>query len=106
MSFFFSPANWVLVLSFLIFTVGMGCIFLRRYALWCAVGQIISLKAVIAAGFITATMHEPGHRDLVFISLILLGLVPQVCLVGMVVIHRCSRFGGSLDMARPGSLRH
>ncbi len=101
-----SMENWILATCLLVFSAGLSCIFLRRLALWCVVGQVIALKAVIAAGFITSTMHDPGHADLVFVSLILLGLVPQACLVGMVVVHRCSRFGGSLDMAKQGNLRH
>lgn len=106
MKIIFSLETLLLFIPFLIFMIGVSCILLRRLALWCVIGQIVSLKAVVGGAFLISQIQESGNPDLVFISLAILGLIPQVCLVGMVVIHRCSRFGGSLDISKQGVLRN
>jgi hypothetical protein len=98
--------NLILVIPFLIFIIGISCLLLRRLVVWNIVGQIISLKAVVIGGFLTSVKQDIGHADLVFVSLIILSLIPQAALVGMLVIHRCARFNGSLDLAKQGNLKN
>lgn len=106
MRFFISAETMMLFIPFLMFMVGITCILLRRLALWNLIGQIVSLKAVVAGALLASKLQDSGYPDLIFISLAILGIVPQLCLVGLVVIHRCGRFGGSLDISKQGELRN
>lgn len=106
MNFFISVETFVLFIPFLMFMVGVTCVLLRRLALWSLIGQIVSLKAAVAGALLASKIQDSGYPDLIFISLAILGIVPQICLVGLVVIHRCGRFGGSLDVSRQGELRN
>lgn len=95
-----------LVLCAAIFVTGVATIFLRRVAAWILVGQIVALKAVVACAFLLSHLSVPGGGDLVVTSLVALGLVPSVTAVGILVLHRCRRFEGSLDIDEETGLRH
>lgn len=93
-------------LSLAIFVAGVSTIFLRRIAVWTLVGQGIALKAVAACAFLLSQFSTVGGGDLVVISLVALGMVPSLSIVGILVLQRCARFGGSLDVDEEESLRH
>ena len=95
-----------LVLCSSIFVVGLATIFLRRVAAWILVGQIVALKAVAACAFLLSRLPVGGAGDLVVTSLVAMGLVPSVAAVGALVLHRCHRFQGTLDMDEETGLRH
>lgn len=95
-----------LVLCSAIFVTGVATIFLRRVAVWTLVGQIVALKAVAACAFLLSRLSVPGAGDLVVTSLVAMGLVPSVSAVGVLVLHRCRRFQGSLDVDEETDLRH
>lgn len=95
-----------LVLCSSIFVVGLSTIFLRRVAAWILVGQIVSLKAVAACAFLLSRLSVSGAGDLVVTSLVAMGMVPSVAAVGALVLHRCHRFQGTLDMDEETGLRH
>ncbi len=95
-----------LVLCSAIFVTGLATIFLRRVAVWILVGQLIALKAVAACAFLLSRLSVPGGGDLAVTSLVAMGLVPSVAAVGALVLHRCRRFQGSLDMDEETGLRH
>lgn len=90
----------------LIFVAGISTILLRRHAVWGLVGQITAIKAVAAAGFLLSQFPIPGEGDLILISLVALGLVPAVGFTGILVLHRCGRFNGTLDYDEEDSLRN
>lgn len=94
------------ILLLAIFVAGLSAIFLRRIAAWGLVGQVIALKAVAACAFLFSSYALPGRGDLLVLSLVALGLVPGLVMVGVLVLHRCSRFGGTLDMDEEDRLRH
>lgn len=89
-----------------IFISGISTIFLRRHAVWSLVGQLTAVKAVAAAGFLLAQFPISGEGDLVVISLVAVGMVPAVGFVGVLVLHRCGRFDGTLDYDEENSLRN
>jgi len=95
-----------LVLCGAIFVMGVATIFLRRVTAWTLVGQIVALKAVAACAFLLSRLTIPGGGDLVVTSLVAMGLVPSVAAVGTLVLHRCRRFQGSLDLDEETGLRH
>ena len=89
-----------------IFVSGLTAIALRRVAAWGLVGQVIALKAVVACAFLFSRYGLAGSGDLVVLSLVALALVPGLSMVGLLVLHRCSRFQGTLDVDEEDSLRH
>jgi len=89
-----------------LFIVGVTAIFLRRHASWSLVGQVTAVKAVAACGFLLSQFPLKGAGDLLFVSLLAVGMVPMLALVGLLVLHRCGRFGGSLDYEEENSLRN
>jgi NADH:ubiquinone oxidoreductase subunit K len=95
-----------LVLCSSIFVTGVATIFLRRVAAWILIGQIVALKAVAACAFLLSRLSMPGGGDLVVTSLVAMSLVPSVSAVGTLILHRCRRFQGSLDMDEETGLRH
>lgn len=95
-----------LVLCSAIFVTGVATIFLRRVAVWVLVGQVLSLKAVAACAFLLSRLPVSGGPDLVVTSLVAMGMVPSVSVVGSLVLHRCRRFGGTLDTDEESGLRH
>jgi hypothetical protein len=95
-----------LVLCGAIFVSGIATIFLRRVAAWILVGQLVALKAVAACAFLLARLSVAGGGDLVVTSLVAMGLVPSVAAVGALVLHRCRRFDGTLDIDEETGLRH
>ena len=86
--------------------VGLVTICLRRVAVWALVGQAIALKGVVAGAFLLSLFPLAGRGELVVISLITLGLVPGAALTGLLVLHRCARFGGTLDVDEETNLRN
>jgi hypothetical protein len=96
----------VAVLLLATFISGLAAIVLRRVAAWGLVGQIVALKSVVAGAFLFSFYLRPVNADLLVLSLVALGLVPVISLVGILVLHRCSRFGGTLDMDEEDRLRH
>lgn len=88
-----------------VFAIGVAAIFLRRVAVWSLVGQITSLKAVAAAAFILSRLPLEARADLESISLLVAAMVPAAAFVGLVVLHRCGRFGASLDYEKQDELR-
>jgi hydrogenase-4 membrane subunit HyfE len=103
-------ASWVnkatILASLAIFIVGIATIFLRRHAVWSLVGQLTAVKAVAAAGFMLAQFPISGEGDLVVLSLVALAMVPAVGFVGILVLHRCGRFQGTLDYDEEDSLKN
>ena len=99
-----SKINVILLLA--IFVSGLAAIVLRRIAAWALVGQAIALKAVVACGFLFSQYFAAGGGDLIVLSLVALGMVPALSVVGLLVLHRCSRFRGSLDVDEEDTLRH
>ncbi len=95
-----------LLLCSAIFITGLATIFLRRVAAWVLVGQLIALKAVAACAFLLSRLSLPGSGDLVVTSLVAMGMVPSVAAVGALVLHRCRRFQGTLDVDEETGLRH
>lgn len=95
-----------LVLCASTFIVGLATIFLRRVAAWILVGQVIALKAVAACAFLLSRLSMNGAGDLVITSLVAMGLVPSVAAVGALVLHRCHRFQGTLDVDEETGLRN
>lgn len=95
-----------LILCSAIFVVGLSTIFLRRVAAWILVGQIVALKAVAACAFLLSRLTLTGAGDLVVTSLVAMGFVPSIAAVGALVLHRCQRFQGTLDMEEETGLRH
>lgn len=95
-----------LVLCSAIFVTGLATILLRRVAAWVLVGQLIALKAVAASAFLLACLNVPGGADLMVASLVVSGMVPSVAAVGSLVLHRCRRFQGTLDLDEETGLRH
>jgi len=95
-----------LILCSAIFVTGMATIFLRRVAAWILVGQLVALKAVAACAFLLSRLNLPGAGDLIVASLVATGLVPSVAAVGALVLHRCRRFQGTLDLDEETGLRH
>jgi NADH:ubiquinone oxidoreductase subunit K len=95
-----------LLLPLVLFTVGIATIFLRRHSAWSLVGQVTAVKAVAAAAFLLSQYAIKGAGDLVFVSLLAVGFVPVLALVGLVVLHRCGRFGGTLNYEEEDSLRN
>jgi NADH:ubiquinone oxidoreductase subunit K len=95
-----------LVLCGAIFVCGLATIFLRRVAAWILVGQLIALKAVAACAFLLSRLTLSGRADLVVTSLVAMGMVPSVAAVGALVLHRCRRFDGTLDVDEETGLRH
>ena len=89
-----------------LFVVGIATIFLRRHGAWSLVGQVTAVKAVAAAAFLLSQFPIKGAGDLVFVSLLAVSAVPMLALVGLVVLHRCGRFGGTLDYEEEESLRN
>jgi NADH:ubiquinone oxidoreductase subunit K len=96
--------NVILLLA--IFISGLAAVVLRRIAAWALVGQAIALKAVVACGFLFSQYLATGGGDLIVLSLVALGMVPALSVVGLLVLHRCSRFRGSLDVDEEDTLRH
>lgn len=94
-----------ILLALAIFIAGIATIFLRRHAVWSLVGQLTAVKAVAAAGFLLAQFPISGEGDLVVISLVAVGMVPAVGFVGILVLHRCGRFNGTLDYDEEDSLK-
>lgn len=94
------------LLPLALFVAGLTTIFLRRHAAWGLVGQVTAVKAVAACGFILSQFPIKGAGDLLFVSLLAVGMVPMLALVGLLVLHRCGRFGGSLDYEEEDSLRN
>jgi NADH:ubiquinone oxidoreductase subunit K len=95
-----------LILCSAIFVAGLATIFLRRVAAWILVGQIVALKAVAACAFLLSRLAISGGGDLMVISLVSMGLVPSVAAVGTLVLHRCGRFEGTLDIDEETSLKN
>lgn len=95
-----------LVLCGAIFVSGLATIFLRRVAAWILVGQLVALKAVAACAFLLSRLTLEGGGDLIVTSLVAMGLVPSVAAVGMLVLHRCRRFEGTLDVDEETGLRN
>ncbi len=96
----------IILVSLAIFVTGTSAIFLRRHGVWSLVGQLIALKSVAAVGFLLSRYSFQGEGDLVVISLVTLGLVPAVGFVGILVLHRCGRFKGTLEYDEENSLRN
>ncbi|MGE3261305.1 MAG: NADH-quinone oxidoreductase subunit K [Bacteriovoracia bacterium] len=102
-----SVANKINVILLLaVFVAGLSAIALRRVAAWGLVGQATALKAVVACGFLFSQYFSSGGGDLIVLSLVALGMVPALVAVGLLVLHRCSRFRGTLDVDEEDSLRH
>jgi NADH:ubiquinone oxidoreductase subunit K len=95
-----------LLLCSSIFVIGLATIFLRRVAAWILIGQLMALKAVAACAFLLSRLSVHGGGDLAVTSLVAMGMVPSVAAVGALVLHRCRRFQGSLDMDEETGLRH
>lgn len=96
----------VVILAVAIFLIGAVTIFFRRMAVWGLVGQVISLKAIVACAFIFSQLSTMGNEDLAVLSLVVLGLLPLVVAVGILVLHRCERFSGTLDVEAEAELRN
>ena len=94
-----------ILLPLALFAVGLATIALRRHAAWSLVGQVTAVKAVAAGAFLLSQLPLKGAGDLLFVSLLAVGTVPALSLVGVLVLHRCGRFGGSLDYEEESSLR-
>ncbi|HEY8280191.1 MAG TPA: hypothetical protein VIH99_11245 [Bdellovibrionota bacterium] len=95
-----------LVLCAAIFVTGVATIFLRRLAGWILIGQLTSLKAVAACAFLLSRLDQKGGGDLAVASLVAMGMVPSIAAVGALVLHRCGRFQGTLDLDEETGLRH
>jgi NADH:ubiquinone oxidoreductase subunit K len=95
-----------LMLCGAIFIAGISTIFLRRVAAWILVGQLMALKAVAACAFLLSRLFVSGAGSLMVTSLVVMGLVPSVAAVGTLVLHRCGRFGGTLDIDEETRLRN
>lgn len=95
-----------MILLFTIFVAGLVTVVLRRVAAWSLVGQVIALKAVAAGAFLFSRYNLAGSGDLIVLSLVALGFVPGLSVVGLLVMHRCSRFQGTLDVDEEDRLRN
>jgi NADH:ubiquinone oxidoreductase subunit K len=95
-----------ITLLIVVFVVGLSTMFLRRIAVWSLVGQLIAMKAVAACGYLLTQFVSPRNGDLIVLSLVATGLVPVLSVVGLLVLHRCGRFGGTLDVDEEKGLRH
>lgn len=104
LSIFLAKAPVALALS--TFVIGLATILLRRHAGWSLVGQITAVKAVAACAFLLSRLPLKGAGDLAVLSLAAAGLVPALALVGLLVLHRCGRFGGTLDYEEEKELRN
>ena len=60
----------------------------------------------VHSDIISTFISKLEKADLLIISLVAAGLVPAVGFVGMLVMHRCGRFEGSLDYDEENSLRN
>lgn len=98
--------KFIVLLPLALFAAGLTTIFLRRHAVWSLVGQVTAVKAVAACAFLLSQFSLKGAGDLVFISLLAVGTVPALALVGILVLHRCGRFGGTLDYEEEDRLRN
>ena len=95
-----------LIVILAIFLVGIVSMLMRRVAVWNLVGQMIAIKSVVAGSFFLATYLGKASGDLLVICLIFLGALPAVGAVGLLVLHRCARFGGTLDLEEEDRLRN
>jgi hypothetical protein len=102
----FLAGKSTILISTIIFLAGVSTILLRRHAVWSLVGQVIAVKSVAATGFLLAQFDLPGGGDLAVVSLVAAGLVPLIGFVGILVLHRCGRFGGTLDYDEEDHLRN
>lgn len=106
MSFADIAHNLPVLFALTLFVLGVSTIFMRRHGVWSLVGQLTALKAIAALAYLLAQHKLAGAGDLAVISLVAVGLVPITGFVGMLVLHRCGRFGGSLDYDEEDSLRN
>lgn len=95
----------ILVLLLAIFLVGAFTMLIRRVAVWSLVGQIIAIKSVVAGSFFLASYIGRAPGDLLSLCLLFLGALPTVAAIGLLVLHRCARFGGTLDLEEEDRLR-
>lgn len=98
--------NAHILLCLAIFVLGVSTIFMRRHGVWSLIGQLVALKAMAALAFLLSQFPLAGAADLAVISLVAVGLVPLVGFVGLLILHRCGRFNGSLDYDVEDSLRN
>lgn len=96
----------VLILILGVFLIGVFSMLIRRIAVWNLVGQVIAIKAVVAGSFFLAMSLGKSTGDLLILCLIFLGALPSVAAIGLLVLHRCSRFGGTLDLEEEDRLRN
>lgn len=98
--------NAPILICLALFVLGVSTIFMRRHAVWSLVGQLVAIKAMAALAFLLSQFPLAGGGDLAVISLVAVGLVPMVGFVGVLILHRCGRFNGSLDYDEEDSLRN
>jgi NADH:ubiquinone oxidoreductase subunit K len=95
----------IFFLCFLIFTIGLVTIFIRRHAFWVLVGSLLVIKSVGAMALFLSKHEGPAKDDFGILALLAIGLVPAAGFLGVLVLHRSSRFGGTLDLEREDQLR-
>lgn len=88
------------------FITGVATILMRRLVVWALVGQIICLKAVAVGAYMFSFYFKSLAAPLLMLSLVSLALLPMVVGVGILVLHRCARFGGTLDIDQEDRLRN
>lgn len=103
-TFLFAELSLIVILA--IFLMGLFTMLMRRVAVWNLVGQMIAIKAVAAGAFFLAIYLGKAPGDLLILCLIFLGALPAVGAVGLLVLHRCARFGGTLDLEEEDRLRN
>ncbi len=92
-------------LCLLIFTIGLVTIFIRRHAFWILVGSLLVIKSVGAMALFLSKHEGPAKDDFGILALLSIGLVPAAGYLGVLVLHRSSRFGGTLDLEQEDKLK-
>lgn len=95
----------ILIFPVFIFLVGISVMLIRKKLAWNLMGQMIALKATVAGAFLWSQQTNT-NTEMIFISLVALGLVPACSMVGLLVIQRAGRFGGTSDSAKEQQLRN
>ncbi len=92
-------------LAFAVFLVGVTTIFIRRHAFWVLVGTLFCIKAVGAMALFLSLQETPAKMDFGLLALMAIGMVPIAGSVGVLVLHRGGRFGGTLDLENEVQLK-
>ena len=95
----------ILIFPVFIFLIGVSVMLIRKKLAWNLMGQLIALKATVAGAFLWS-QQTSTNTEMIFITLVALGLLPACSMVGLLVIQRAGRFGGTSDSEEEQRLRN